>query len=124
MLRDENEPSGADSNEPAGDTQPVPEKAEQKFLISTFQNKRDTHPLLRTITWNVLLKGIANPEIRSEKDGPAFSPACFDPAKRLKGNVREISMLVLDCDVGGDWPSDLQVLSDLGITRPRKIDSA
>jgi hypothetical protein len=106
---------------PGDDAKPLPSNTHRsnesvdKFVVSTFSNKRDNRPKLQSITWDGIVERIRNPVVRIEKDGPAFSPARFDPARRAKDNVREIWMLVLDYDVGGSWRVDLKPWRDLGI---------
>lgn len=115
MLRHEDEDAGGDATPLPGDRHRSDKSAERKFVVSTFRNKRDNRPNLGWITWLGILKRIGRPEVRLEKDGPAFSPARFDPAKRAKNNVREISILTLDYDAGVAWPDDLQPWSERGI---------
>jgi ribosomal protein L40E len=68
------------------------------FKISLFKNKRDTVPQVVERSWDELVGEFEQPYIRADKDGELFAPAVFEPAKRLKENVREISILSLDID--------------------------
>jgi hypothetical protein len=74
-----------------------------RFNISLFRNKRDVKPQLVERSWAEICDRISKPQIRFEKDGPLFSPATFDPPQRLNRNVRELSILVLDCDHAADF---------------------
>ncbi len=68
------------------------------FRLSLFKHKRDTKPQMVERSWQQLCSKFENPQVRFEKDGALFSPAGFEPAYRLKENVREVSLLVLDID--------------------------
>lgn len=70
----------------------------QKFTLSVFKNKRDTNPQMVERSWQQLCSKFEKPQVRFEKDGALFSPAVFEPAYRLKENVHELSLLVLDID--------------------------
>ncbi len=70
----------------------------QTFKLSLFQNKRDTVPQVVERSWDELCEQFKRPKIRAAKDGLLFAPAVFEPAKRLKENVQEISILCLDID--------------------------
>ncbi len=70
----------------------------QSFKLSLFRNKFDTKPEAVERSWQQLCDKFQKPQIRFEKDGALFSPAVFEPAVRLKENVKEISLLVLDID--------------------------
>ncbi|MEP7337195.1 MAG: hypothetical protein ABI977_05575, partial [Acidobacteriota bacterium] len=77
-----------------------PTATEQTFLFSAFNQKSDVTPKEFHETSKQIVKRFSKPVIRTEKDGPLFSPAKFMPARRLKKNVTELSMLVLDYDHG------------------------
>ncbi len=82
---------------------PQNSKTQQKndsktFKLSFFQNKHATVPRVREQSWGQLVEEFAQPYIRADKDGLLFAPAVFEPARRLKENVREISILSLDID--------------------------
>jgi ribosomal protein L40E len=70
------------------------------FKLSYFQHKRDTVPQVVERSWDELVGEFEQPYIRADKDGELFAPVVFEPAKRLKENVREISILSLDIDHG------------------------
>jgi hypothetical protein len=73
-------------------------KQSEELVISLFDRKTDNKPKERTITWTGFCARVKEPYIRSQKDGSAFAPARFEPAHRLKENVRAVSMLVFDID--------------------------
>ena len=70
----------------------------QNFIVSLFKHKRDTTPRNVERSWQRLCSNFQKPQVRYEKDGALFCPAIFEPAYRLKINVREVSLLVLDID--------------------------
>lgn len=88
----------------------------QPLNISIFNHKRDAAPKEKTITWRDFAARIRQPFIREEKDGTAFAPCRFQPPRRLKDNVRELSMLVFDVDA----EIELESLRD----KMRLLDSA
>ncbi len=69
-----------------------------KFKFSLFENKTATQPREVTITWARFCEQFKKPTIRTSKDGLLFSPATFEPHKRLNTNVKELSLLVFDID--------------------------
>lgn len=73
-----------------------------RFAISNFDSQTDTFPKRTVVTWSDLCKMFDNPLHRLEKDGPLFSPAIFDPAKRSNKNVTELSLLCYDIDHNAD----------------------
>lgn len=73
------------------------------FNISLFKNKKDTEPKEVERSWQQLCSKFQQPEIRTAKDGALFCPARFEPKYRLKENVKEISLLVLDIDHHADF---------------------
>lgn len=85
------------------------------FNLSLFKGKFDNEPQAVTRTWQEICSKIAKPQIRAEKDGPLFSPASFDPARRLKENVTEISELVLDFDHDADLDRDTEIWRNTGL---------
>ena len=48
------------------------------------------------------------------KDGPLFSPATFQGNKREKGRVKELSMIVVDCDGGMSLSKAVELWSGTG----------
>jgi len=84
------------------------------FNISLFGNKREVTPQLVTRSWADICARISKPQVRAEKDGLLFSPATFDPLQRLNRNVRELSLLVLDCDHEADL--DRLIMSVRGVS--------
>ena len=70
----------------------------QTFNISLFKHKCDCLPKIAERSWQQLCSNFQKPQIRIEKDGLLFSPAVFEPAYRLKENIRDVSLLVLDID--------------------------
>jgi replicative DNA helicase len=79
-----------------------------KYRVSLFNHKADNVPRAVERAWSDITRKMQRPPIRSEKDGPLYSPATFDPAHRLLKNVREVSMLVLDYDHNANFNDDLQ----------------
>ena len=82
-----------------------PFETEEKafFQISLFQNKTDNQPKLVRRSWRQLCDEFQRPQIRASKDGLLFSGATFEPARRLKENVRELSLLGFDVDHNADF---------------------
>ncbi len=74
----------------------------QTFNLSLFKNKTDNKPKPAMRTWQQICARFQKPEIRTDKDGALFAPAVFEPPLRLKENVKEISLLVLDIDHNAD----------------------
>jgi len=81
--------------------------------FSIFSNKRDTKPQPASATWLKLCNDFNRPQVRKQKDGWLFSPAIFEPAYRLKENVRELSMLVLDIDHNAEFETLKEKLTSL-----------
>lgn len=92
------------------------EEPARTFAISLFDCVKDNAPKPQLRTWDQLLERIASPLVRAEKDGPLFSPAIFDPPKRGKKNVTEVSMLVLDYDHHANIEDDCAPWIDLELT--------
>ncbi|HYE72001.1 MAG TPA: hypothetical protein VEF04_01670 [Blastocatellia bacterium] len=86
-----------------------------RFKLSLFDRKTDNLPKPAERTWAELCERFANPQVRAAKDGPLFSPATFDPAKREKKNVVELSLLVVDYDHNASFFADLEPWNELGI---------
>ncbi len=84
----------------AKDTITAATATEQTFRYSIFNRKADAKPKESCGTWPQFIKRFSLPKIQVEKDGSLFSPAKFKPAHRLKENVTELSLLVLDYDHG------------------------
>lgn len=91
------------------------ENGARTFSLSLFKNKHDVVPQLVERTWQDICNRIASPQIRADKDGPLFCPAIFDPPRRKKANVQQISELVLDFDHGADFDRDLAVWRERGL---------
>jgi len=70
-----------------------------------FRNVHDTKPVVRTFTWQQLKDGWSKTrrtptkEARNQEVG-LMSPATFDPPQRKQENVVEVSVLILDVDIG------------------------
>ncbi len=75
----------------------------ETFQLSLFQHKKDTKPQVVVRTWQELCQRFQKPPTRKEKDGQLFSPAFFEPAYRLKDNVKELSLLCFDVDHDADF---------------------
>jgi energy-coupling factor transporter ATP-binding protein EcfA2 len=84
------------------------------FTYSTFTGKTDNIPREITETGPQLIKRFTKPAIRANKDGPLWSPAIFKKKRRLKENVIELSMLVLDIDGGMTVDQADKILRELG----------
>jgi hypothetical protein len=84
------------------------------FTLSTFTSKTDTIPREVRETWPQIIKRFSKTAIRTNKDGPLWSPAIFTPAHRKKENVKTVSLLVLDVD--GEMPIEEAdgILRELG----------
>jgi len=85
------------------------------FQISLFNNKNSTRPRVVTLSWQSFCEKVIEPLVREHKDGVLFSPAIFQPAYRLKKNVRYITLLVLDYDHGADIERDFKVWRDMKV---------
>ena len=88
----------------------------QKFNLSLFKHKRDTKPQAVERSWQQLCSIFQKPQVRYEKDGALFCPAIFEPAYRLKKNVREVSLLVLDIDHNAELETLKTQISTLNAT--------
>lgn len=88
--------------------------ANQIFIVSVFNHKRDTYPKLKQITWQEICAMVAHPKIRKDKDGQLISPATFEPSYRLKKNVKEVSMLAMDYDHQASIETDFAVWQAMG----------
>ena len=82
--------------------------APSPHAISLFTSAADTHPRAVVRGWAEIADRISRPVIRSNKDGPLFSPATFDPPVRASRNVVSLSLLVLDYDHHAKLESDLE----------------
>src|SRR5215813_12416022 len=76
---------------------------EAQYVISIFKGKTDVLPRQERLSWRCLCDRLAQPAVRAEKDGLAWSPATFNPGRRLLANVTELSLLVLDYDHGATF---------------------
>lgn len=86
----------------------------ETFQLSLFQHKKDNKPQVVVRTWQELCERFQKPPIRKEKDGQLFSPALFEPARRLKENVKEVSLLCLDVDHDADFETAKKSFDLLG----------
>jgi putative DNA primase/helicase len=93
-----------------------PPKPRREFKLSLFKRVADNAPQEAVRTWEDFCARLAKPEVRTEKDGPLFSPASFNPKTRAKANVIELAMLALDLDHGNTLESDLPRWRKLGYT--------
>ena len=87
---------------------------DRPFDISLFDNRWDNTPRSESLTWAEISARFRTPEIRFDKDGPLFSPARFEPARRLNANVKGLSLLTLDLDHDVTLPDVLSGLKRLG----------
>lgn len=98
----------AKNPEPHQDSIPAPPQAKEvidpsqhSITYSTFKNRTDNIPRPRTCTLQEMIETFSSHPERSQKDGPAFSPAVFRKAStRQIGNVIAITMFVMDVDNG------------------------
>lgn len=88
--------------------------AQMSFNLSLFNSKTDTLPKEAQRTWTQMCARLEHPVEREAKDGTLFSPAVFRPAYRLKENVTELSLLILDYDHHASFEADLTVWRELG----------
>lgn len=95
---------------------PSRKAVDKTFLFSTFNKKTDNTPKDVGETLKQLSKRLSKPVIRAGKDGAAFCGATFEPARRLKKNVKEVSLLILDYDHGATIDEVLEMWRPLGIT--------
>jgi hypothetical protein len=79
-----------------------------KVALSLFTCKTDNVAQSVEREWSDIVNKSRRPPIRKEKDGPLYSPATFDPPRRLLKNVREVSMLVTDHDHDANFEQDLR----------------
>jgi hypothetical protein len=86
----------------------------KKFKISLFDCKSDNAPKPAERTWSQIRSKVLRPPIRAEKDGALYSPAIFDPPRRLLKNAVEICLLRCDYDHDADFAGDLKPWRDLG----------
>lgn len=86
------------------------------FRISLFDNKRDATPKPTARTWGEICERVRRPIVRADKDGALFSPAVFNPSRRKKENVTEVSLLVLDYDHAADFDRDTATWRNLKLT--------
>ena len=86
-----------------------------QFRISLFDSKQDNLAKPIIVTLDTFIDWIKNPQIRMDKDGALFSPATFQNNKRLKVNVKELSMLVVDCDGALPLQEALEIWNGTGL---------
>jgi replicative DNA helicase len=85
-----------------------------QYRLSFFNHKRDNVAKPRFVGLDWLLERAATPELRAQKDGPLFSPATFKSNKRAKEGVRQLAMLVVDCDGGLSFQKAVELWSATG----------
>lgn len=85
----------------------------KQFQISLFQCVTDNKAQVVTRTWQQLCEKFSKPQVRFEKDGLLFAPCVFEPPLRRKENVKELSMLVFDCDHFADFDKLVESLRKL-----------
>lgn len=74
---------------------------EQPITISTFKHQADKHPEMIQATFPELCSMTEEHDIRSKKDGLAFSGAQYAPGKtRSNANVDQLSLAIIDVDGG------------------------
>jgi hypothetical protein len=85
------------------------------FKFSLFENKTATKPQAVTSTWASFCERFKKPTVRTSKDGLLFSPAIFDPPKRLAENVKDLSSLVFDFDHDADFDTIKTKIESLNV---------
>jgi AAA domain-containing protein len=115
------------SNSPAPGEDPIEHKEGPLFSIAFFNNKNDATPKLgkgnaswkwknrAPQTWPEFVEIFRKPTVRTDKDGPLFSPARFISPRRLNGNVDSLSMLVWDFDHNITLSESLEICEGLGV---------
>jgi hypothetical protein len=83
--------------------------------ISLFNRKTDVTPKEEIISWSGLGDWLRSPVVRAKKDGAAFAPSRFSPARRLLANVTELCWLVLDCDHCNDIEAVISTFRNLNL---------
>ncbi len=83
--------------------------------FSLFENKTATKPQAVTSTWAIFCERFKKPTVRTSKDGLLFSPAIFDPPKRLNENVSALSLLVFDFDHHADFDTIKTKIESLNV---------
>ncbi len=64
-----------------------------------FSSLQDTQPHPRVLPWDELVVRLTHHRVRTEKDGPGWSPAVYAPgATRGKAGIQAVTALVLDVD--------------------------
>lgn len=84
------------------------------FPLSLFKNKTDAIPREVREPWPQIIKRLSKAAIRATKDGPLWTPATFESARRKKENVKAVSLLVLDVDGGMEVAQADAKLRELG----------
>ena len=90
--------------------------SDKVFEISLFDHKRDSAPKPAERTWQAICERVKSPLVRANKDGALFSPAIFNPPRRKKENVTEVSLLVLDYDHAADFDRDTAIWRGQNLT--------
>ena len=85
------------------------------LLISRFRHKEDARPRPIEVTFEQLARKLKRPEVRTEKDGPGWSPASFK-GSRANDHVENLSCLVLDYDGKATWDDATRRFKSLGYT--------
>ncbi len=86
-----------------------------RFAVSLLNGKTDARPRPASRTWAQMCAKIETPLVRRAKDGPAWSPATFEPAHRCLKNVQVVALLVLDCDHDNGRQAIVSALKEVGI---------
>jgi hypothetical protein len=84
------------------------------WRFSLFNSVTDNQPREVDRTWRDFCELVTKPVVRQAKDGELLSPAIFDPKRRAKANVVELSALALDLDHGVSLENDLSRFGKLG----------
>jgi hypothetical protein len=73
----------------------------ESLIVAKFTSEKDNHPSIKTCTWPELAARLTKHEKRTQKNGPAWSPATYpEGTTRGNQNVLAVGLLVLDFDDG------------------------
>jgi len=95
--------------EPCKPVSPMPGPV--RYTVSYFSSSKDRDPSPDILSWPELCETLSEPDVRQEKDGPAWSPVTYLPgATRGVKGVDCVNLAVFDIDKVS--VSDLAELSD------------
>ena len=77
----------------------ITEASAPSIAFCLFSALQATQPHARVMPWDELVVHLTHHQVRTEKDGPGWSPACYAPgATRGKAGILAVTALVLDVD--------------------------